>query len=182
MLAQTSPAGHEPPQQINALSCLCPRINSFAWRNSQGQPGFVLCLEAFKLLWGEILLHALLCRLIPWDLIWDRWSRTDFSHGCSISAGLWGHTQLLVLSPSPSLEIPISAGWWPVAPLGVGQRLEEPHGRSSPRDGPLQGITGVEKGNPTLPLPGGGTSLLCLEQIQSKGLGRVPGKETDCGR
>lgn len=32
---------------------------------SQGQPGFVICLEAFKLLWGEILLRALLSRAHP---------------------------------------------------------------------------------------------------------------------
>lgn len=109
--------------------------------------------------------------LILWDLIWDRWRRTDFSHDCSSSARLWVHRDsCLCLSPSPSLEIPIYAGWWPVGPLGVGQRLEEPHGSRSqlqPRDGslgggsgwpcrwsPLQGIIGVEKGNPTLPLPG----------------------------
>lgn len=95
-------------------------------------------------------------------------------------------TAACACSPSPSLENPISAGWWPVGPLGVGQRLEEPHGRRSPGMEPwevtwggLAGDNWGRKGEPHITFSwGGGTSLLCLEQIQSKGLGRVPGKET----
>lgn len=102
-------------------------------------------------------------------------------------------TAACACSPSPSLENPISAGWWPVGPLGVGQRLEEPHGSRSHLQGwspgrwlgvALQVISPAgdnwgRKGEPHITFSwGGGTSLLRLEQIQSKGLGRVPGKET----
>lgn len=45
--------------------------------------------------------------------------------------------------------------------------------------GGLAGDNWGRKGEPHITFSwGGGTSLLCLEQIQSKGLGRVPGKET----
>lgn len=53
--------------------------------------------------------------LILWDLIWDRWRRTDFSHDCSSSARLWVHRDsclCLLLLPVWRFPSMLAGGQW----------------------------------------------------------------------
>lgn len=115
--------------------CLCPRINSFPWRNPQGQPGFVIYPAAFKQLLGEILLHALLTRAHPAgaDLGTDGGALPTAAPAqlcCgSIKAATCACAPSLVTNASlggHNLGIPV--GWWLQAtdPLGRGQRSPVP--------------------------------------------------------
>lgn len=122
---------------------VCLRINSFPWRNPQGQPHRVICPAAFRRLSGKSCYALSAPGLIPREPIWEQMEGPDPLTTAAPAQPGWGATEAAARAGAPLLVANVSPGghnlgtaitplcWlWPAGPLGAEQRLEEPRGGS----------------------------------------------------